>query len=921
MTTNNKMNQLTGSSGTVPDNQFTPKNRLPTAGDKRKQMQLMNNVKRNRLSIDRRNYSYQVIKTTESQSDNVEIERMLYGGTSNETSSYKDILENLEIYNRTRLRTNAKKKVEQQKRLQNVSQDIIVIPDDELPSNSKVVSQGDEQAIEPTSSNMDESNTDNCKVIYGRGKTKSLSIKSQDRILQNVKNYNNSIQKDESTKNVITLTRKKNIFKLSKISYQRIVNIGYSIMPKGTVYKCFILNCAFQSYDKDIFHKHVVVYHDSDCEVKLIDSCGICQKGITLETLEEEFNHMINCHINGSADESEKVQTDTLPSVLKQALLRITVNSDDSINDKSKEIETIDLVEESQPIIKTIPDTTDNNKHDKVQSIVDPLDKTIEEQLQILDDGTNVQENIKVLNDKVEHIAVQLVEKTIEEQLQILDSVQESPTKIIIPLINCVICTLADQFEMIKCNDCDNWIHNTCKQAIENKKNCQHLKLFNVSKRIDKPKELSTDDLLEILSPGIDNGFNKDTIVKDKDELNINVSEEPAKYETKPKPDKYDKEKSLTEYETKAYSNKYNTEPIPAKYENKTEPTSAKYQTRAYCNNYETRAYSNKYDKKQILTKHDRESTISNHDKYPTSDKYETEATLTKNKTNKTPVKHDKESNPNKYETEPITAKCKIKATHDKYDTLPVPSTENDVVKFPNEELHKPNTIDKLKSMKKMKNEVDQNANKVDLNTKQLEPDWNEALPMHEVFKLIKKLPTKTKFFKFSAMQPWEKSRTNVKSKKACTSMTNKNGLISTFKCLGKMCSFFTSNATIFHEHLTLHSRSEKDSLFDFFLFCSYCSFEATSIDSLIEHIHELHCANQYQCPFCFYRCIEAQSCSVHVKNYHNEKPHIFYECPVKDVKYDINKLNIRLLENRENFVLPVPCSGKFNFILNIESY
>lgn len=832
MTTNKETNQSADFSGTVPDNQFSP--RLPTAGDKRKQMQLMNNVKRNRLSIDRRNYSYQVVKTTESQSDNDEIERMLYGGTSMPTSN-KDILEKLAIYNRTRFRTNAKKKVDQQKRLQNESQDIIVIPDDEQPTCSKVVLQRDKKAIElkslPTSSNMDESNTDNCKVIYGRGKTKSLSLKSQDRILQNVKNYNNSIQKDESTKNVITLTRKKNIFKLSTISYQRIVNIGYSTMPKGTVYKCFILNCAFQSYDKDIFHKHVVVYHDSDSKVKLIDSCGICQKGITLETLEEEFNHMINCHINGSADK-----------------------------------------------------------------------KTVEEQLQILDEGTNVQENIKVGNDKVGNIAAQLIEKTIEEQLQILDSVQESPTKIIIPLIKCIICTKADQFAMIKCNDCDSWIHNTCKQAIENIKMCQHTKLFNMSKIIDQPKELSTDDLLEILSPGIENGFNED-----KDELNINVDvtervKEAASNKhietsantqptNKPNPDKYDKEKTLNKYETRAYSYKYNTELFPDKYErsyfikyvNKTKPTSARSQTRAYCNNYETRAYSNKYDKKPIPTKHDKEPTFSKHDKESTSDENETKSTT---------FNHDKKSIPAEHDKEPTSSKYEIK-TVDKYDREPTPATfptENDVGTEPAN-------------------------NKVDLNTKQSEPNWDNALPMHEVFKLIKKLPTKTKFFKFSAMQPWEKSRNNVKSKKACTSMTNKNALISTFKCLGKMCSFFTSNATIFHQHLKLHSRSRKDSLFDFFLFCSYCSFEAKFIDSLIEHIHELHCANQYQCPFCFYRCIEAQSCSVHVKNYHNEKPHIFYECPVKGVKYDINKLNIRLLENRESFVLPVSCSGKFLFI------
>ncbi|CAO1388172.1 unnamed protein product [Diamesa hyperborea] len=702
--------------------------------------------------------------------------------------------------------------------------------------------------------------------------------------------------------------------------YQRIVNIGFARMPKGTVYKCFI-NCAFQSYDKDIFRKHVVFDHDFDCKLKLIDSCGICQKEIILETLEEEFDHMIDGHINGSANTvTSSSQQTSLPT--------ITIDCDD----KLKEIFIIDLAQDSQgsDITVPFPDFLYNNDAFKNQNIQDQLkNKSIEEQLQILDDNRNFEGNKKVINDNEnDEIAVPLIEKTIEEQLQILDSVQDSSTKVTIPINNCAICGKADRFDMIKCNDCDSWIHNTCKQDTDSGKKCQHLKHFDFSTVIEKPKELSTDDLLEMLSPGIENGINMETMdTKDVKEAALEKHEKSSHTEpvNKTKPDKYskestkkvtkstrakhDKEPTTSTYETRGHNKKYKRT-YSKKDHKKTEPTKSKYESRSYSNNYETRSYSNKQDKEKFTNKSDKEQSI---------DKYEAE--VNPDKCESTLMIHDTESIPIQPDTEP---------TPDEHDVETKPKNESNILPIqsqaystenilPNVEEKNPIETNEVKSIKKQETEVEPPANenevdlnmkyKLDLNSKQPEPNWDEAIPTHEVFKLIKKDPPITKFFKFSAMQPWVQSRPNVKSKNACASMTSKHGLISTYKCLGRMCSYYTSSAVFFHCHLRHHSRSKKDSLYDFFLFCSYCSFEGNTVDSLIDHIQELHCANQYQCPFCFYRCLEAQSCSEHVKNYHNEKPLIFYECPVKGVGYDVNKLNMRLVENRESFVLPVSCS------------
>ena len=898
-----------GSYSNVPDNQTPSTTRMPTAGDKRKQMQLMNNIKRSRLSIDTRHNTYQIVNNA-FKSDNDEIQKLLYSGPSMPTSN-KQISQNFEIYKRKHFKAVAlKKKIEEQNRLLNFQQSMIVISVDEQPTSSRAVMERDRQAMEPTSSgmvygesptssdmisnelptssnmvsneptssnisDMDEFDADNCKNNYGRGKIKPLSMKSQERIMQNLKNYNNNIPKGEPIKNIKPVTRKKNS-KSSQLDYHKIVNIGFAIMPKGPVYKCYIVNCKFQSNDKDIFRKHVVVYHDSDWDLRFIDSCSLCQKGITLETLEEEFNHMINCHVN--ADTSQKDQS-----------LPITIDVDD---DKPHEIVIIDLVEESQDsshMTLTLPDT--------INSIADPLDvKSIEEQLEILDDDTNAQNKKKIIIDN--KIEVSLVEKTIEEQLQILDSVQDSPTKVIIPLIKCVICSKADRFDMIKCNDCESWIHNTCKQDTESGKKCQHLKHFNFSNTIDKPKELSTDDLLEILSPGIKN-------------VDDRVKEAASnKYYQKPCP---------ARYKTRAYSVLYNAEPTPAKYE-----------SRSYSNNYDLpikEAASAKHDKEVASVKQDKEVASVNQDnQQPSSYKNETKDSHTKCETKPTHIKDDKK--------QPLIEDDK-KQPLVKDDTKSIAKDTEKILLNKEVEEQKlessadENVIDLTKNKVDLirqqpepdwNDAIDLTKNKVDLNRKKPENFWNDALPIHEVFKLINKNQPKTKFFKFSAMQPWEQTRPNVKSKRACASMTSKNGLISTYKCLGKMCSFFTSNEDIFHKHLELHSRCKKDSLYDFFLFCSYCSYEAKTIDSLINHVKELHCSNQYQCPFCFYRSIEAQSCSVHVKNYHNEKPLIFYECPVKDTKNDVNKIKIRLLENRKTFVLPVSCSGKFNFISHIKS-
>lgn len=109
------------------------------------------------------------------------------------------------------------------------------------------------------------------------------------------------------------------------------------------------------------------MFHDTDFEIKLVDACGICIFGKTLETLEEEFNHMLKCHI-----------------------------IDDSINLKEyvKEVnsKTLEIVDGTD-----VQELQDANKNNEVESTaLEIVKKTIEEQLQILNSVDVLSIKIKV---------------------------------------------------------------------------------------------------------------------------------------------------------------------------------------------------------------------------------------------------------------------------------------------------------------------------------------------------------------------------------------------------------------------------------------------------------------------------------------------------------------------------------------------
>lgn len=173
-------------------------------------------------------------------------------------------------------------------------------------------------------------------------------------------------------------------------------------------------------------------------------------------------------------------------------------------------------------------------------------------------------------------------------------------------------------------------------------------------------------------------------------------------------------------------------------------------------------------------------------------------------------------------------------------------------------------------------------------------------------------VPT-VKHIHFRLLQPWLKKRSHSKYDISCRTQLQKIGLLARYKCMGCTCSFYTSEKSLFTSHLKLHKYHAIDNS-DTFLFCSNCKYTTTNIEKLINHVQFVHQHDRYQCPYCFYRSCEVQSCATHVTKHHPFNKKCIMECPIDDVPIDVDQLNDKLQKNRLNYVAPFRCTGKFNY-------
>lgn len=80
-------------------------------------------------------------------------------------------------------------------------------------------------------------------------------------------------------------------------NYNKISNIGYIKYPKGIAYKCLSQACRFQSYDEEVFEKHLINHHSQDAISEWTGYCCSCNDFVTAKTLIDEFDHLIEDHL------------------------------------------------------------------------------------------------------------------------------------------------------------------------------------------------------------------------------------------------------------------------------------------------------------------------------------------------------------------------------------------------------------------------------------------------------------------------------------------------------------------------------------------------------------------------------------------------------------------------------------------------
>ena len=167
----------------------------------------------------------------------------------------------------------------------------------------------------------------------------------------------------------------------------------------------------------------------------------------------------------------------------------------------------------------------------------------------------------------------------------------------------------------------------------------------------------------------------------------------------------------------------------------------------------------------------------------------------------------------------------------------------------------------------------------------------------------------------FSLLQPWLNKRSHNKYAISCHTQLQKNGLRAKYRCMGSTCSFYTSEKGLYRLHLKRHIHNENNNI-DTFLYCSNCIYSTNDIDKLVNHVTIVHRFDRYQCPYCFYRSVEKQSCLTHVEKYHRYNEKCIMECPIDDTPTNAEKLRDKLHAYRLKHVAPFRCPSKFKLIL-----
>jgi hypothetical protein len=156
---------------------------------------------------------------------------------------------------------------------------------------------------------------------------------------------------------------------------------------------------------------------------------------------------------------------------------------------------------------------------------------------------------------------------------------------------------------------------------------------------------------------------------------------------------------------------------------------------------------------------------------------------------------------------------------------------------------------------------------------------------------------------------PWIDNKISsaiFKTKSCLSELQNEFCQFSTYKCMKKTCSYYTTDFQKFKIHSSSH-----DSLHNL---CSFCLFDGVDSDDLCQHIDALHKHDRFQCSLCMYRGCEKVYVEWHLKRFHKNENGKILKSPVQALMKSVRvRVQEKLKnENRAKFVQPYKCQSEF---------
>lgn len=167
--------------------------------------------------------------------------------------------------------------------------------------------------------------------------------------------------------------------------------------------------------------------------------------------------------------------------------------------------------------------------------------------------------------------------------------------------------------------------------------------------------------------------------------------------------------------------------------------------------------------------------------------------------------------------------------------------------------------------------------------------------------------------FPTNHLRPWLSfENLNYKDAEKVRNMLKIENLSLNFKCMGSNCDYCTNDSFQFSMHLNIHKNFyvQYD---ENYKRCAYCTFLATDISRLLQHIQLEHKYDHYSCTKCFYRSLYEVHVAMHSRHFHEDNSGVFVTCGRKP-QLDFKSIAEEAIHTFNRSIYSFPCPGKTLF-------